>query len=159
MIKSTFIFILAAFPIFSFAQSDIPMANWAHSPVKIDGDPKEWSLPLRFYDDHTKLLFAFSNDSSNLYLCFQNTEERDQRKILKAGMTITLSTKGKSKTKVSIKYPLGQTGTPFEKPQQREDSMRQNFNPERMKNLFLVQNSVMEVSGFKSRQGLISVND
>lgn len=97
MIKQFLTSVLLFVSIFSFAQSDILKSNRIASVIKIDGDASEWHLPLRFYDNSTKLFFDFSNDDNNLYLCFQSKDDAEQMKIMRAGITITLSTKGKGK--------------------------------------------------------------
>src|SRR5450759_4772687 len=88
MIKQFLTSVLLFVSIFSFAQSDILKSNRIASVIKIDGDASEWHLPLRFYDNSTKLFFDFSNDDNNLYLCFQSKDDAEQMKIMRAGITI-----------------------------------------------------------------------
>lgn len=116
--------------IFSFAQGDILRSKRIASVIKVDGDASEWSLPLRFYDKDTKLFFDFANDGNNLYLCFQSNDNTERIKIMKAGMTVTIKVKGGSKA--SIKFPLQPT---------TDDK------------------NMMEVKGFKTKDGMIPVND
>ena len=114
---------------FSFAQ-DVLKATRSASSIKIDGDASEWHLPLRYYDNTTKLFFDFSNDDNNLYLCFQSQDDMGEMKIMRAGMTVTIKIKGGGKA--SIKFPLHQTAS---------DS------------------DMMEVKGFRSKDGVIPAND
>ncbi|HEY8690159.1 MAG TPA: hypothetical protein VIM07_13070 [Chitinophagaceae bacterium] len=116
--------------IFCFAQSDVLRSKRIASVIKIDGDASEWSLPLRFYDKDTKLFFDFANDGNNLYLCFQSNDNAERMKIMRAGMTVTLKIKGGSKA--SIKFPLQPTA--YDK-------------------------NMMEVKGFKTKDGMIPIND
>lgn len=153
MIKQFLTSVLLFVSIFSFAQSDILKSNRIASVIKIDGNASEWHLPLRFYDNSTKLFFDFSNDDNNLYLCFQSKDDAEQMKIMRAGITITLSTKGKGKSKASIKFPLQQTAT------DKTNTSTQPSDGERRKNNFSVQNAMMEVKGFKTKDGIIAVND
>src|SRR5690349_1444958 len=103
------ILLLAGAYVNANAQSDVATAKWMQQSVKIDGKLMEWQQPLNFYDDETKLLFDIANDSNNIYLSFESKEEIDQMKLMRAGMKITLSTKGKSKHEASVIYPLPQS--------------------------------------------------
>ncbi len=67
--RNIFSLVLLLVSLISFAQDDTPKATWASLPITIDGKPTEWKLPLRFYDEGTKVFFAFANDDRNLYLC------------------------------------------------------------------------------------------
>jgi hypothetical protein len=125
--------------------------------VKVDGDAREWSLPLRYYDEGTKMFFAFANDSNYVYLCFQSNDVMMQRKLLAAGMSVTLSTKGKPKRKATIAFPMGGKGTFFRKPE--GDNKTEPNSKQAMRNSFLAQNRLMNVKGFSTREGVISIKD
>jgi hypothetical protein len=152
MIKNSlaFIFILAS--LFSFAQDGTPKATWMSSPVTIDGKPQEWKMPLRFYDDGTKLFFAFANDDKNLYLCFQAPDDMFQMKIMRAGMEVTLSVKGNHK--VSVTFPLPQQTLPEASSSEQETTENKN-----RKTSFILQHTLMNVNGFATRNGMIPIND
>lgn len=94
MMKHTFTLALLFVSVASFAQDDVPKAAWVSSPVTIDGKAPDWKLPLRLYDSDTKLFFAFANDDTNLYLCFQAPDDMFQTKIIRAGMEVAVSAKG-----------------------------------------------------------------
>lgn len=137
-----------------YAQDDISKASWINTPVKVDGKPNEWSLPLGLYDSDTKLFFGFANDSNNIYLCFQCSDEISQARILGAGMEVGLMTKGKHKA--YINFPLvtepetgQQKGTPFSDynyRKTREDSFR-------------IKDTLMGIKGFSKKDGIISIHD
>ena len=140
-----------------FAQDNIMKATWVSSPIKADGKPGDWTQPLKYFDDVTKLFFGFANDDKNIYLCFQTSEEANLAKITKAGMKIYLSAKGKSKHKVTISYPLPVKDEPTsQEPSKNNDHKASQAE---RKNNFLVANSMMEVKGFTSRDGVIPIND
>jgi hypothetical protein len=141
-----------------WAQDDTPVSVWATTPVKADGKPEEWHLPLRFYDNNTKLLYAIANDSKNLYLCFQTSDEINQQKIMRAGMKVTLISKAGDKRKVSINFPLAQPHM-LVKPEAGADSTEKHTERKDLKNNFLVQNTLMEVKGFATKNGAIEIND
>ncbi|MFT3678802.1 MAG: hypothetical protein QM791_00930 [Ferruginibacter sp.] len=90
----------------AFAQDDAAKSNWATAPVKVDGDSREWVQPFKYYDATTKLFFAFANDDQNLYLCFQVPNEAEQIKIMRAGMEVTITARGKKKIKGTLTYPF-----------------------------------------------------
>lgn len=92
----------------TIAQSDVSTARWLQQPVTVDGKATEWNEPLSFYDAGTRLFFAIANDSSTLYLCFESRDEMSQAKLMRGGMKIILSSKGKPRHEVSIAYPLTQ---------------------------------------------------
>lgn len=155
-IKKYFLFIGLLFcSVQLFAQDEVAKATRVSSPVKVDGKASEWNLPLSLYDSDTKLFFGFANDDKNIYLCFQSADEISQEKILAAGMEVTLSAKGKHK--VSIDFPLGrksgsaQGGTDLDNNQYRDRINRQDS--------FLLHDTVMEVKGFETRSGMISIHD
>ena len=139
-----------------FAQEDIGRSAWVSSPVKIDGSATEWNMPLRYYDSDAKLFFAFANDDKNIYLCFQTDDNTQQRRIMRAGMKITLSSKGNGKHKVSISYPLAP-----EKNTDKPDSNSMGQTPGRSgtQHAFSAARTQMEVKGFLTKDGLIPVND
>ena len=136
-----------------FSQSSI--STWKNS-VKIDGEANEWSKPLRFYDAETKLFFSFTNDSSNLFLCFQSNDKRNQVKIHMAGMKVSINTKGKEKHKTSISYPLTDSKLNFAR-----EELNEEVEPDidRLKNQFKLQNTNMLLSGFATQNGTYPIKD
>jgi len=139
----------------SFAQEGTPKSTWISSPVIIDGKASEWKLPLRFYDDGTKLFFAFANDDKNLYLCFQAPDNMFQMKIIRAGMEVSVSAKGKHK--VSITFPITQTSVT--EPTKEDNNEMQNADKQNRRTNFILQNTMMDVKGFATRNGIIPIND
>ncbi len=137
-----------------FAQDDVFKASWI-SPVKIDGNPQEWNLPLHYYDYTTKLFFAFANDGDKLYLCFQNKDEMNQYKIMQAGMKVSVGFKGKHK--LTVYFPLDQKNA-LPVFSDNKDPL-QGSNRENRRKSFLAGQTMMEVKGFRSRDGMIPVND
>ncbi len=139
-----------------YSQSLLPTAYWKSNSVKIDGEASEWNNPLRFYDAETKLFFAFANDSTNLYLCFQSNDKRNQVKIHMAGMKVYIITKGKEKHKGCIIYPLVDPKENFAR-----EELNEEVEPdiERLKNTFLLQNTNMLTSGFANQNGNYPIHD
>jgi len=81
----------------AIAQDDMSRARWQSVTMRTDGNDAEWNKPLNFYDDATSLLFAISNDSSNIYFCFTGKDSRKVGKMIKAGWNLQLSSKEKKK--------------------------------------------------------------
>ena len=79
------------------AQDDMSRARWQSVTMRTDGNDSEWYKPLNFYDESTSLLFAISNDSSNIYFCFTGKDSRKVSKMIKAGWSLKLSSKDKKK--------------------------------------------------------------
>jgi hypothetical protein len=79
------------------AQSDVSKARWKSKEIIIDGNVREWTKPLNFYDDKTGLLFAICNDNRNLYFAFTCNDEMKMRKLMSAGWSVELSSKEKNK--------------------------------------------------------------
>lgn len=136
-----------------FAQ-DIAKSARVSSPIKIDGDPQEWTQPLRYYDVSTKLSFAVTNDDRNIYICFQTADELNQVKIMRAGMSVSLSPKGMHK--VSINFPLQEDTA---NSQSRDNNRQPGFDRTNSRNNFLQHHTMMEVNGFTTRKGMIAIND
>ncbi|MEP6948919.1 MAG: hypothetical protein ABI863_06585 [Ginsengibacter sp.] len=155
MIRNIPPIVLMFFSTISFAQDEIAKSSWVTSPVKIDGKPQEWKLPLRYYDAGTKLFFAFANDDKNLYLCFQAPDEMSQVKIMRAGMEVYLSVKGKHK--VSVSFPLAQQSVPT--PLQNDNNSQPGQELKNRRTSFILQNTLMEVKGFETKNGFIPIND
>jgi hypothetical protein len=155
MIRNIPVIVLMFFSAISFGQDEIARSSWITSPVKIDGKPQEWKLPLRYYDAVTKLFFAFANDDKNLYVCFQAPDEMTQVKIMRAGIEVYLSVKGKHK--VSVTFPLAQQTVPAAS--QNDNNVQQNQDRKNQRTSFILQSTLMEVKGFQTKNGFIPIND
>jgi hypothetical protein len=147
------------------AQSDVATAKWMAQPVIIDGENTEWGRSLNFYDEDTKLSFALGSDSNNIYLCFESENGPNQMKIMRAGMNIELSTKGKNKHEVFIAYPLPQkeqepvtTGTDSSN-NNTSSFTHQVHDAASFKTNYLTKHAVMQVKGFASANGEIPVKN
>jgi len=151
---------------------DVSTANWAAAPVTVDGNANEWHQPLNLYDTDTKLLFAMSNDSTHIYLCFESKDDQTQRKIMRAGMSVELDFKGKTKRSATIAYPL----PPKERDNGGDDMAADNTDKDNSlatsreeqqqlrkqnqalaRERFLTDNLTMQLSGFASVNGMVPV--
>jgi hypothetical protein len=130
-------------------------SRWVAQPVVADGISNDWNHELNFYDAKTKLLYAVANDSNNLYLCFQEPDQMNQMKIMRAGMTVRLTTKGKNKNDVAITFP--QKSQEMVKRSESESGQRPDMN--QVKEKFLLENTVMSVQGFTTPDGIIPIRN
>lgn len=155
MKKNFLILSLLCITAIAYAQEK-PTSKWASTPITVDGNGMDWNLPLKNYDESTKLFFDIKNDSTNLYLCFQSSDQMTQTRILRLGMKILLVSKINGKHKEVIDFPLPYKHTTPDatanETQARPDfsQMRQN-----MRATFLASDTVMEVKGFASQSGTI----
>jgi hypothetical protein len=135
---------------------DVAQAKWKSTPVKIDGFADEWSKPMSFFDSETKLFFAFGNDSKNLYICFQSSDERNEVKINRAGMKVFIHTKGKEKHNASVDFPLTDS-----KQNYAAEEVNEEVKPDipSLKNTFLLQNTNMLTKGFATQNGTFPISD
>ena len=47
--------------VFVFAQQE-PTSEWAKKSISIDGNANDWNLPLKNFDNDTKLFFEIKNE-------------------------------------------------------------------------------------------------
>lgn len=137
----------------SFSQTSF--SKFRTKTITIDGFAKEWMIPLRFYNNETKLFFSILNDSSDLYLCFQSNDERNQVKINRAGMRVGISTKSKNKANASVDFPLTDSKNRY-----AEEDIDGEKKPDitALKNTFLIQNTNMAIKGFTNHDGVIPID-
>jgi len=79
--------------------------------IKVDGSIKEWGDSLRYYNAEKRINYAIANSKDTLYLAMRLNDRSEQIRILKAGATFSINTKGKKKESFSITFPLATNGT------------------------------------------------
>jgi len=139
------------------AQSDVSKARWKSKEIVIDGNDREWTKPLNFYDDKSGLLFAISNDQRNVYFAFTVNDEMKMRKLMSAGWSVELSSKEKDrKFNATLTFPsvklqgMGKRpGSEFEK--------KVAGNP--VIDSYRLQLQSIAVKGFLSNQTELKLND
>ena len=101
------ILLLFAFGLLSScSQKFYESLHWQNDKVTIDGKIPEWSDPLRFYDDKSKINYTISNDRENLYLCMKTSYEPTIVKIIHNGMDFRIDTIGKESFPISFNFPI-----------------------------------------------------
>jgi hypothetical protein len=77
------------------------------SNITIDGDIKEWGDSLRYYNKEKQLNYGLANDQDNLYMAIRVNDRSEQIRILRAGLTLSIDTRGKKKESFTITFPVG----------------------------------------------------
>ena len=148
---------LLALTLNGLAQSDVSRARWKSNEIVIDGNDREWTKPLNFYDDKSGLLFAICNDQRNVYFAFTVNDEMKMRKLMSAGWSVELSSKEKDrKFNATLTFPgvkiagMGKRpGSEFEK--------KVAGNP--VIDSYRLQLQSIAVKGFLSNQTELKLND
>jgi len=130
--------------------SEMYQASWQTKPVIADGNPTEWSLPLRFSDSKSGLQYNITNDEKNLYVCIRATEQPIQMKIMSSGMEIWLDPSGKNKEAAGIQFPLPGNHGQKTKAENMPPDMKLGKNPGRMNmaEQFQLEEPQLTLSGF-----------
>ncbi len=126
----------------------ISRSPWQANNIVPDGKPIEWTIPLKYYDEKSKLQFAVTNDYQNLYFCIRATEEQTQTKMLRAGMQIWIDTTGKNEHRVGILFPIASWIRKNEAGEEGQNKTEKH-DISGFKNRFLNEYREMSLSGFK----------
>lgn len=78
--------------------------------IVVDGSIKEWGDSLRYYNAEKRINYAVANSKDTLYMAMRVNDRSEQMRILKAGITFSINTKGKKKETFSITFPLATNG-------------------------------------------------
>jgi len=133
--------------------------KWQAASTATDGKPDEWKLPLKFYDQESKLNYDISNDKTNLYVIFKITDEFTKAKALRSGIQFAIDVNGKKAFPVTINYtfPLEHTlplpGEMVNNPETQEEV--------RMQERLHFSQIMLNLSGFKApvKEGLLSLKN
>lgn len=154
----SFLFLLSI----ASCSSTLYQATWQAKPVVADGNPEEWSLPLRYSDSESGLQYNITNDEANLYVCIRATEQPIQMKILSSGMEIWLDPSGKNKEMAGIQFPLpGERGQkPMSENTQQNMAKGGNQGRRNMAEEYHLHKSQITLSGFLPEyNGTFMAND
>lgn len=133
---------------------------WQYKPVKADGILKEWEIPLRYFDEKSKLQYTITNDSAKLYVAIRATDELSQMKIIRAGMQFWIDSTGKKKQGTGLLFPLASNansglGTDFTQGDSIKPKMHQFRKPDvkMLKARFEKELQQMQLLGYKAPVG------
>jgi len=146
-----------------YGQKDIPECNRAAQPVIIDGILSEWPLPLDLTDQDKKISYSVSNDDSNIYLCLQTYDPSIQQKLTRSGMSVQLSTSGKTKRKATVSFPLKSQLTlniqPNNLPAEQDMQQGQRQGRTQMRQAVIERCTDMKIKGFASIDGMVPIKN
>src|SRR6201996_1989295 len=93
----------------TFAQDKASTSKLQPPPsnITIDGDLKEWGDSLRYYNQEKQLNYALANDQENLYMAIRINDRSEQIRVLRAGLTLSIDTRGKKKETFTMTFPVG----------------------------------------------------
>ena len=94
-----------------YAQSNISSLQPPPANIIVDGNVKEWGDSLRYYNKEKKINFAIANTKDTLYMAIRVNDRTEQTRILRAGITFSIDTKGKKKETYSMTFPLNPDGS------------------------------------------------
>lgn len=90
-----------------------PLQNILKPPpanVTIDGDLKEWGDSLSYYNQDKQIHYSLANDKENLYMAIRINDYTEQVRVLNAGLTLGIDTRGRKKESFTITFPVGEQG-------------------------------------------------
>ena len=80
--------------------------------VAIDGSLADWGDSLRYRNTEKNISYTFANDKENLYAVIRIDDRLEQARVLNAGITLSIDTRGKKKESFGITFPLRYPGSP-----------------------------------------------
>lgn len=123
--------------------------------VIVDGDLKDWGDSLRYYNEEKKLYYTLANDQENLYLAVRFNDRTEQERVVRAGLTLGINTKGKKKDVYSITFPVADASSMEDmksRMSEMQDQMANGPGPadrEEMRRARLTKLRNIKVTGFK----------
>lgn len=131
------------FALNTFAQKDGKQyMQKAPANVNVDGMLTEWGDSLALYDVKTKLNYTIANNDTDLYVVAYITDPKLRRKIMAAGITVSVNPEGKKHKTYTLTYPVPD-GKAIFKPHTGDD------DGEDIKKPSLLQSTTIKVAGFK----------
>ncbi len=148
---------LLAFTLNGLSQSDVSRARWKSKEIVVDGNDREWTQPLNFYDNKSGLLFAICNDKTNVYFAFSVRDEIKMWKLISAGWSVELSSKEKDrKFNATLTFPGVKIAGMGKRPVS-EFEKKVAGNP--VIDSYRLQLQSIAVKGFQSNQNELKMND
>src|SRR5271157_5640040 len=147
------LFILGLFS--SCSHSVYDSLDWQSNKVTVDGKITEWSNPLRFYNDKSKVNYTITNDRRNLYVCMKISDITAQIKILRGGMEFRIDTLGKTSYPIALIYPIANHQMNMRNRGESQSERNPKERPEHssMAQNLLLQAKELELVGFKPPLG------
>ncbi len=144
--------ITALIHVTAYGQNEVSYARYAKDSVVVNGHSDEWQKPFNFYDSNTGFYFSISNNAQYLFLCFETSNPMNQLKIIKTGLSVSLSTKGKNKKNTIINFPLPDKNLAANHPAGNMDMLT-------LRTDFFLNQTEAQTLGFSSVNGTILLNN
>ncbi|MCE2997974.1 MAG: hypothetical protein ACK5RG_17490 [Cyclobacteriaceae bacterium] len=121
-------------------------------PIVVDGLTDEWKTDW-WLDQDGKFLFNIANDAENIYWRIKISDDLTQQKIALYGLFVKFDGKGKKRSKLGIKYPVGKD--PVELKKAPEPLPQDLAGRTQAKKLLLTDVEVLELLGL-SKEPIVS---
>jgi uncharacterized membrane protein YgcG len=122
--------------------------------IIVDGSIKEWGDSLHYFNAERQINYDLANSKDTLYMAVRVNDKSEQVRILKAGLTLGINTKGKKKEIFSITFPLNTAESGPLLGQQKDDGgdiTKQDRDD--LKAAMLTSLRGIKVEGFKDIEG------
>ncbi len=153
-------FLVSALILFTLSSYSQKKAEFQSTKIQTDilvnGIGDEWPQPFQFSDD--KITYGISNNDNYVYLLVQSFDRTIQQKIMRSGITLNISTKGKQRVKLIVNYPMRSSGDnptrqQMQNPTAEIQQARQSLEG---RNLRMSSNTAeMKIKGFETVNGII----
>ncbi|MDB4921786.1 hypothetical protein [Mucilaginibacter sp.] len=122
--------------------------------IAVDGSIKEWGDSLHYFNAEKQINYDLANSKDTLYMAIRVNDRSEQVRILKAGLTLGINTKGKKKEIFSITFPLntGESGPLLELQKDDSGDLTKQDRDE-LKAAMLTSLRGIKVEGFKDIEG------
>ena len=136
----------------------VPPGHYQTTPVVADGNPNDWTLPLRFADAGYTFQYNVTNDNKNIYVCVLSRDGQTMIRMLRAGITLYFDPKGQNSRNISLHYPLRKQPDPNLR--NRDGEPLTNQTDSSWKNELLQQSDSYGTTGFTGiENGQFGIND
>jgi hypothetical protein len=102
---SIFIGLLLLFTLSNCSPKEYPLGNFQETRIVADGNSIDWNLPLRFGSEDGELQYNITNDNTNIYVSVATSDQSTQMRILRAGLSVYIDTKGKTNKSMGLSFP------------------------------------------------------
>lgn len=130
--------------------------NNLHRPptaIAIDGNLKDWGDSLYYYNEEKKLYYTLANDAQNIYVAIRLNDRSEQERVLMAGLTLGINSKGKKKDNYKVTFPVANAQDMADMMAARrnvtEPTDEQPTDREEMRKVRLTKLRNIKVEGFK----------
>lgn len=110
LLPVTCLILLSAAGLCNAQTKPLPTLQQPPAHIAIDGDSREWGDSLRYFNAEKMINYSLANSKDTLYMAIRVNDRSEQARILAAGLTFSVDTKGKKKETFSITFPVDVDG-------------------------------------------------